>query len=517
LFAITLLGIYVVSPLSGPSFFGLEYEDAFEYAYAGALLALAPASKSGGLNPICLSGAMLNCEAIGFLSHPIGLSVLVSWLNTSFGWSAHYVQWLSAVASLSIAIGLFFSAQLLGMGAIGATSSALLFLTTPAFAALTSSGFAEPLAAALLLYAISLTTWNIRELPKRAARGSAGNALLRGSALSLVIALAANVRRENLLLGVALPMMCALCMRAVPRGARHSHFSWLVAACLGGLVLAEVANSSGLHSRQAVSVSSTEPPFSIHNFGLLVPAFLSYLADWQRWFGLPVAVVLGVIEGRRRQLLLVPIGISAVYLGAFLSFSQSWYFTHRGEVPWLHFERYTLEIAPCLALVGGSGIESVWVFLRRRLPGFRFRAALVVLGISGVTTGLVLGGNLKRDYANEEAEVRVRPIVLACEEIPTHGALVAVEPILVSLFCGPTRRVVAYPALGSDVDGESLRLAEQTGGLYLLENELTLADDAIRYPRAANVLSTMHRKLVRTIDSGRSRYRLYQIRPSSAP
>ena len=40
--AVTLLGLYVVSPLSGPSFFGLEYEDAFEYAYAGALLALAP-------------------------------------------------------------------------------------------------------------------------------------------------------------------------------------------------------------------------------------------------------------------------------------------------------------------------------------------------------------------------------------------------------------------------------------------------------------------------------------------
>jgi len=92
LMALILLGVVAAGCGYIWPFYGIEYEDAFEYTYSGILLAYQLPPRTESLNSICVSGSLEHCRSFMTLAHPIGLAVLVSWLPFRMRWWNHSAQ-----------------------------------------------------------------------------------------------------------------------------------------------------------------------------------------------------------------------------------------------------------------------------------------------------------------------------------------------------------------------------------------------------------------------------------------
>src|ERR1700733_9234292 len=68
--AVLATGIVLSLIANSQRFYGLEYEDAYEYTYSGLLLNYQPETRTCGLNSICADGSLLRCRKFMMLSHP---------------------------------------------------------------------------------------------------------------------------------------------------------------------------------------------------------------------------------------------------------------------------------------------------------------------------------------------------------------------------------------------------------------------------------------------------------------
>jgi hypothetical protein len=423
-------------------FYGIEYEDAFEYTYSGIFLAYAVAPRLQSLDPVCVSGSLAHCQQFMTLAHPIGLGVLISWLHMGTSLWRHGAQVVSTFASILTCLATFLMARRWRFTTTGAMVSAVLLLITPSFLALWHTGFAEPSSAFLIICALLFS-----HRFTQCWAGSVSSPLriesFHGLALLVTLLLAVLVKRENAALVAVLPVLLLL-QTGVPNAGRKVGSRTIakiafvsVAAVLAMLPLL----FSDVFSVEAIRTARA-PLFSVGNFITLTPYYLlEFLRPRYMILTVPLlaALVLG-IRDRRLQILVV---IILAYFVLFCSFAQGREFVSLHMIPFFHFRRYTLQIAPLLALLAGVGGETAIQSVRNsRLWSIRIVQILVLL-TAGICVAMSMqrGLGLKYAYYRDEQQPEIAPTLRSCDDFRLRGQIISTRPLLVSLVCGADIRV----------------------------------------------------------------------------
>lgn len=424
-------------------FFGNEYEDAYEYQAAGAILSQ-NANWHSVLNPVCLVGTLQSCLRLGTLSHPIGLAALLSVPCALTGSDLDTAARVSGMFFVATSVAVYLLGRQLHAARSFAWLAVFFWLSTPTFLVLGTTTFAEPAAACLLLAACLAYS----DSPARSAR--------LGDFVSMVVLLLASVlvRRDLAILLIAFPA------HAATQGGSGAFRRVAVAvATATGLALCfgkEVFWMPGdLHGH--------EPWFALHR----VPGILSAFAmDWVNplRFGLLFpAVIVGLAAIRRFS---ATTGVGALlccFVLMFCSFGQGFYDVAHGAIPSVHVLRYSYEIGPLASLVAASGfrvaLAKYWRADDRGLVPF---AAAVILAANFAAVDL--GASLAR----VEQDSRFAPILGACRAIDSGATLVAAESSLSQILC-PRVKVVSYSALDDEVVVQEVDRAIETGSAYYLQ------------------------------------------------
>ena len=493
-----LAGLLLGTRIFGPSFHGVEYEDAFEYLYAGLLMALDVPARQVSLNPICIHGSLESCTAIATLAHPIGLATLVSWMARAVGPSNWYVHYISAISFTCSGVASYAIARSVGAPRPVAVWAPALLFVTPSFHALRVTSLSEPLSGALVSGVVLLV------LVFREGKEPPRTRILISLAIAITVALAITVRRDNLLLCLVIPV--AMSFVEVP-GSRGRLFLRAAVPCLVGSLIVLVAPSI---VELTIVSNSSQAPFRVENFLDLLPHFLLHLLSVYRYGVLPWLVIVGLVFSRRVRVMLPIIVLVTGYGALFLLFGQSYSYEVLHEIPFFHFERYIIQIAPLLSVFGAIGIGAVAEGCCLRWPSVAGRGRYIVVGLLLVVAipSMMAGMTIRRAYAAEEDQTRIGPTAHACSTLPQNAIVITSQPILVGLFCGSGQRAISFATLGARVANR--RLMDDTA-LYVLEDGSTASTERARYPAAAQVIDSFTRSIYEEFRSGGRTYRIYRL------
>ena len=502
----------VVSLIAAHPFFGQEYEDAYEYTYSGLLLNYQPETRSSGLNSVCVEGSLLRCRRFMTLSHPIGLSVLVSACAATFGLSCEYARYISCGSFLITALMVYLLACTWGKSPLCGLSASFLYLFTPEVFAFSQTGLSEPASASLVLLTLFFSsTLVLVDVRGQSRLGNLNSAL--GLFLALIVAL--FVRRENLILCIAIPLLFYLARLLFGGKNDVTNLRWLTAICLASFLFSIVAPYQ-LLDFEAVRPANG-PSFSFNNLAVLGPRFFGHLFNPAVYFLLPWSVVTSVLWWRKATgLEFVVAGLLLTYFLVITAFSQSYSFAVLGKDPSFHFARYSTEIAPLLALLGAGGIEAL--LLNWLLPRGGIRTVTVFVG-AAIILALSLGRSIRSRLAADEETTRILPTAWICNSAPHGGTIISSQPVLLGLVCDPDREILDYSQIGYGISQESVA----AGQLYLYWSSVESAANAQRYPCAERSLSEYRQKVVAGLRLGDNRYRLSRLeanpiaRPNAVP
>jgi hypothetical protein len=511
---LSVLFVVLYVGLRDASFHGLEYEDAFEYAYAANVFAHDPEARDLQLNPVCVEGSTSECQAYATLSHPIGLSTLLSWpvrfrgrCESCAGGASVLFMWLASV-------GVFVLLRIWDVRREFAAFGAILFISVPVAFALGGTTFAEPTSAGLIILCVILAELAANSRSSTMGRkGQRTRRMCLFTALVIALVLAIFVKRESLVLLVALPAGHALRAILEPRAPHvRSGFARcepVLSASLVALGVSWVAGAHALFDLRDVQPTS-DSSFSLGNLQEWGPSYGTHLFSG-RFLALAPMALLGIAMSRRRTHALSLLPVVGGYIVLFLSFSQSYYAKRLGEVPYFHFERYTLEIAPLLAVLGAVGLAGVAESVGARI-NCRAWIVVVVIAASIVTgVGAVLGLRYRQTLSSEESHFRRAPIERVCPRIPDEASVITPEPVLFYLYCKRPVRVIAAEAVGEGISIGQLKDVEDTGDLYVWKDTRDRDVEARRYPNAASLVeSSKLERISRTSDTSET-FALYRL------
>jgi hypothetical protein len=476
--------IFVSVSLATSPYWGLEYEDAFEYEYAARLFAHSNIHERPQLNPICLDGTLEDCRATASLSHPSGVAVLGSWLvrlGKRLSGEHGAVPSLSLVTLILTTVALALFTQFATSDRFSTLLAVVSLLATVEFTLHFGTGFAEPFSG-FLIFLTATTAWRLLEGPQPTRR-----LLVAASGLiSVAVALAILCKREAFILTAIVPALSAWSWwERRSSGPSRSLAPWPAGAAFLGLMLALALGGADLISAEAASPVQRWP-FSASNFRSLAPQYLVYLFSSPAVSCLGALIACALCWGQRRLLFfgfsfLLPLGL------LFTTFDHDYYTVVYEEVPRLHFERYTLQLAPFLAHVAGIGGGRLVnkVFADRGLPRVASRSvvSLALLAIVGWSAWRLWVERVERH--NEEVEIRLRPARMACTLVEGDGAILTPQPVVMGVACASRQQTLDLNSLGRWIDVADIKERILQGEkIYMLELPTTQHDIEERHPES---------------------------------
>jgi hypothetical protein len=509
---ITLLFLVLYVAPADTSFSGLEYEDAFEYVYAGQVLGHDPQTRVLDLNPLCVDGTSRECSAYATLSHPIGLSTLLSWPVRIAGSHLLYGSIVSLLFMWLASIGVFILLRGWSIGAPYAVLGAILFMCTPVCLALGSTRLAEPTTAGLVVIVLLLA----EKIASRPAANIPPNRrhflrLALITALFSALTLAVFTKRESLALLLALPLGYLLVSLVAGRGRRQRLLRSCVpvlAICAAVFGSSWLVGSSGLLDWRSIRPTSSAA-FSIGNLARFGGDYVVHLFS-SRFLALVPLAILGVLMlGRdRRPAVIFPIILGYVLL--FTSFSQDFYAQSAGQIPYYHFERYTVEIAPLLAVLGAVAMARLGGWAAPHIGRRGLLASVCILCLLIVGVGTVIANPYRRSLSAKEADLRRDPVRTVCSRLPADGWVISAEPILIFLYCDRPVHVIATETIGLPAVTPLAGLRD-TGALYLWEDVGDRQLESERYSAFGKFLRTVKPEEIFQVSTPEASFALYRL------
>ena len=475
------------------SFMGLEYEDAFEYVYAGQVLAQDSGTRSFVLNPVCVDGSRGACLSYATLSHPIGLAALISWPARLLGRSLVYGGVLSLFFMWVASVCIFALLRLWDVAMPYSVLGSVLFMTCPVCLALGGSSLAEPVTAGLLVASVLFAELLVgrRRLRVEGTQRHLVRAFLV-LALASTLTLAIFTKRESLLLVVILPASYLTLAAIKSRCSLRSivvESGLIVVVCGVVFLVAWIVGGSGLFDWNSIQ-PTTAAPFSLTNLERWAPEYLGHLFSARFLALVPLALV-GVLTLARSQRPVVLLPLVIGYMALFASFSQDFFAQSSGQIPYFHFERYTLEITPFLAVLAAMGLARLGEFAGRYVTRRAVAALVLATGLLLVAGGAAAAFPYRQNLSAEEVGLRRNPVEAACSRIPVGGWVITDEPIIFALYCRPSVDVLATATIGVPaVPVARLARLRDTGHLFLWKNLEDTPLEANRYPAVVRFLRT---------------------------
>jgi hypothetical protein len=335
----------------------MEYEDSYVYTVAARQMLVSPAPlvAKNFLTTVCGVGSLEQCDHwTTYSGHYIGSSYVFALVARILGYRPNIGRIVALLAACGSLILIFFLGTMFAADRAMPVASAGVFAMTPVFAVNGIAAYAEPLSSLCITLAVLA---HCRQLYGDASQRTrhAEVATTLAAAASLLFAIV--VKRENLLLAIALPAISSMLMFVRLR----CRSTWRkIAASLVASALAIGFSIILLHFGNVIASESVEfgrTPFGLAQVKTLLPVLLGSFGV-ARWycFGF-VWVLLGMALWRRRDgLILYPALVLLAYVVTYSAHVRSFYQVFYGEVSPYDALRYSMNVTTLWALLAGFGL-----------------------------------------------------------------------------------------------------------------------------------------------------------------
>jgi hypothetical protein len=458
-------------PTQGRFFHGLEYEDSYVYTVA-ARQTLDPPSTYGNVGSIylvnvCAVGSVEACYLFqGSSGHYIGLPAIIRIAIRCLGYTPDISNYLAIAASCLSTVVLFLLCQLLAGGVVSSAAASFLFASTPLFAIFGLASSAEPMSSACIAVALF---YYLRYL--YVDHATRWLECLNWAAFTITLLLAVLIKRENILLSLALPLgSIAL---SVARGKTTTRkLGWVLLGCLlvWGFTTTEVQVTRTI---TAETGEYGRFPFSISNARVLLPTFLrSFVSlEWYLLTGALAVVGLGVSIWRP-SLVFLPGSLVLGYIALYMTHVRNYYLLHGASTNGTVAFRLSMNFMSVTSLLAGMGTGYLLSFYKRHSRR-QFMSGLVLVCLYGIGSyGLTVF--LQRRVSMAEFTSRINPALVASalgEDMGRPRAyIITEEPLVIQMFAPESTSVISLRVLTPQLLAK-LRKDDPNASLLALDEE----------------------------------------------
>ncbi len=507
LFCVALVLLWRI-PTEGEFFHGTEYEDSYVYTVAGRQMAEHFRIEPRGVTlpysiNVCAVGSLASCkEADNFPEHLIGYPYILSVFSNIFG----YRPSIGSIANVACAcfadILIFLLCMIIADDVISAVSAALIFAITPVFAVWGLETSAEPVSNGCM----SLVLWFcLRYVFAPPERSSRWNALVTWCAFTTILLFSLTVKRENILLVVALPVIACLVQftHKPSKCFPHRRPWWIgLSAALGLIFSFQMRIFQTMSSETALL---NKFPLTAAELIRLLPVFLRSFFIVQWYGGAVILVLIGaLVAWRRKALELFPLLLLAAYVLLYAFHIRSYYEMQSGSTDSRTALRFSMSLMSVWSILGGIGTASllrwarrtrVWASKRVPVKWIAVCAGAGVLGVSYYATTCI-----REDLVDDEFRMRIEPSLTAVRaadgERPGNKYILTLEPLIPQMYGEANVDIVSLDELDSTVMKEIGFGKDVTSVLYVDEEIHRTPADAERYESHLAYLNQFHRSTI---------------------
>jgi hypothetical protein len=492
LFCVALVLVWRI-PLEGGFFHGTEYEDSYVYTVAGRQIAqhfrIEPqgATLPYSIN-VCAVGSLNSCKrSDNFPEHLIGYPYVLSVFSNIFGYRPSIGSIANVVCACVVDVLIFLLCMVIADDVIAASSAAFIFAITPVFAVWGLETSAEPISNGCM----SLVLWlYLRYAFAPPSRGFRWHPIMTWCAFTAILLFSLTVKRENVLLIIALPVIVLL-VRYKDMHSNHSSIGrscWIVLSASFGLILSFQMRI--LQTTSSETALLGKYPLTRSEFLGLLPVFLRSFFVVQWYGGAIILVLIGIIAAWRRMALeLFPLLLFASYVLLYAFHIRSYYEMLSGSTDSRSALRFSMNLMSMWSILAGLGTAALvaWVRRSRRWSNHRVLAdwtaafaVVIALGVSYYATTY-----FREDVVEDEFRMRIEPslsaVRVANEDRTRENYILTLEPLIPQMYADPSVDVLGLDDLDDPVMKEIGFSEGVTGLLYLDEEIHRTPADAERY------------------------------------
>jgi hypothetical protein len=492
-------------PPDGRFFHGLEYEDSYVYTVAARQVLEHTAGNEAPIGfpysiSTCGAGSIHNChEWQSFPEHLIGTAYVISAYSRLVGYTPDAGAWVALWAACISCCLIFVIIDMISNDPVAATSGAVIFAITPIFAAQGLESSAEPVSNAAISVVLFLLLYLLRYFPGLSVRRS----ILALLALTISIAFAMTVKRENALLLIVAPLLLLTIGRPnLSTGLRMKiYVVGVVAVWLICGLFAWHLNIAHTGEGELSLVSQFRPTFSIL-FNIIFSFVRSFMTPAWYLCGF-IFVAWGIFASRHGKLRWAVTLPFLVYLALYAFHIRGYYELRSGESDPREALRFEMNLMSFWSILGGLGVAAAFRRIRLSNPNRRTRlvnaaSGCLVLGL--FTLSYTITRSLRMDGVEDEATVRIAPAVravkLASDQHASPDYIITFEPLVAQMYGDPNVNVLDI-SIVERADCERLGLLAGTAQAVLIDEDIHhSAADADRYSEQLSFLSNFTKKPV---------------------
>lgn len=492
LFCVALVVLWRI-PTEGGFFHGTEYEDSYVYTVAGRQMAehlrIEPsdATLPYSIN-VCEVGSLASCkQSENFPEHLIGYPYIISVFSNIFGYRPSIGSIANVMSACFADILIFLLCMVIADDVVAALSAALIFAITPVFAVWGLETSAEPISNGCM----SLVLWFcLRHISERSEGSSRWHTLVTWCAFTATLLFSLTVKRENILLATALPVIVFLVQYTNKRSQCSPILNarWPVLSAVLAFILG--LQMKLFQTMRSETTLLNKFPITSGELIRLLPVFLRsfFVVNW--YGGAAILVLIGAaVAGRRKSLDLFPLLLFAAYVLLYAFHIRSYYEMQSGSTDSREALRFSMSLMSMWSILAGLGTASLvgWVRRRRFWKNHSVRVnwiaactVVVVLGVSYYATTC-----LRDDEVKDEFRIRIEPSLtaarIAARDRIKENYIVTLEPLIPQMYAEQSIDVLSLYSLDGTVMKEIGFSEGVTGVLYVDEEIHRTPADAERY------------------------------------
>lgn len=472
---IILIAIYIRTPAE--LWFGLEYEDAYEYIYSAHLFANDESIRNNSLNPICIYGNIESCNQYANLPHPTGLPILLSNLISIFGENLYYASYASIIFTGISTYLIYKSIVDLTSNKTSALITSILFLITPGSILFGTSSLAEPTSAALLASSL----WSANKLSSNHSTYSkySFEVITQMTVLISSTILAIYVKREATFLLLLIIIALFKFVYSIRENSELSLRIYKSPIVIAYLLIAVLISPTIFETTLNMeAVNPTEMKAFSLDYAQKWAHFYLYVFTSNLFYLLTIPFLLFFVNYKTCKNYYLYFISTGICISLFISFSQSYYAVKYGEIPYFHFQRYTIQILPIIAIISSISICKFVDLVRGTKISYVIAIFIIVSSSIMITN---TGIKIRDQFVNEEKTTRILPIQMACRNIKNGDLVIANDIILFQMFCPKDVKYVSMSMLGYGVDIDLVFGKSTSKNIYIYTNGNELAMYKTRY------------------------------------
>jgi hypothetical protein len=492
-------------PTEGGFFHGTEYEDSYVYTVAGRQMAqhiwIEPsrAMLPYSIN-VCAVGSLSSCKQYdNYPEHLIGYPYVLSLLSTAIG----YKPSIGSIANVACAcfadILIFLMCMVIADDVFVAGSAAFIFAITPVFAVWGLETSAEPISNGCM----SLVLWFcLRHISPRSSCSSRWNELASWCALTMTLLFSLTIKRENILLALALPMIVLAVQFSNGQSGRTTvrNAKWIVLTATLALIFS--FQMKVLQTTSSETALLGKFPATSGELIRLLPVFLRSFFVVQWYGGAAILVLVGAaVAWRKRSLELFPLLLFVAFVVLYAFHIRSYYEMQSGNTDPRAALRFSMSLMSVWSILAGVGLATLlgWIRSTRSYEAhnvlFNWVATCAVAVIAGVS--FFATTNFREDVVEDEFRMRIEPsltaVHIAARDQAGGNFIVTLEPLIPQMYAKPDVDVLSLDELDRTTAKEIGFLEGNTGLLYLDERIHHTPEDTARYKRQLDYLNEFPR------------------------